>query len=691
MEFHREPGQVKHTMNHQWEDLQSSKGKTQDADAKIAALGFVSVKLATLNEPPIESFDEFADGLKLAKFIESLSAQRVKVSKRVKITGVRLDNLAVCEYAIKHLHESIGNKTTITAKEFFEVNDKAIVAWVTSLHRCFPEPPPPPPMAPPPEEDVEEEHETEEPEEAEAANAVPVMDQDHDGVPDFLPAMAQATPELVEVVDPNVSARSSMMDVAPPEPVNHARAMSHWHKAKAVGKVASGVNHMQLLASLRKPKTSIAAPDQAIPSMSDYTKGELYHSEPAAQADADPEAVTAPPASAPLATEGVVEDHGIGVDTHEELPEPVQMIMNMGFSQWAAKAALARYEGEVEHALNYILENPERAEEEGQALANSQGGEQQEPAPTVAKSTGPLPSVPSQWEIVYTAGVAYRHTPNFTDKSAVHGPDCGARLDVVRIARGETDGLIYLKPYSEDFDGWVPTTSPSGIIIAKEVKREAVSPWRAAKDPSTGKTYFFNSLTKQTSWTRPVDYNPPPPPPPKKKAADGSQTVTFQVPMSWRPGQYVTVNLPNGGTQLVAMAPNVKPGQQVKVSIPTKSSGAAPGGGKRPPPAAPKGDWIMTKDPASGRTYYLNTKTKQTSWTKPSGYNRPPPTIPSQNHSSAPHQTAGAPPGKAMVTFQVPAAWRPGQYINVRKPDGSMAQVAVAPGVKPGQTVRVAV
>ena len=78
----------------------------------------------------------------------------------MKITGVRLDNLAVCEYAIKHLHESIGNKTTITAKEFFEVNDKAIVAWVTSLHRCFPEPPPPPPMAPPPEEDVEEEHET---------------------------------------------------------------------------------------------------------------------------------------------------------------------------------------------------------------------------------------------------------------------------------------------------------------------------------------------------------------------------------------------------------------------------------------------------------------------------------------------------------------------------------------------------
>ena len=54
--------------------LQSSKGKTQDADAKIAALGFVSVKLATLNEPPIESFDEFADGMHAVpgtKFTES--------------------------------------------------------------------------------------------------------------------------------------------------------------------------------------------------------------------------------------------------------------------------------------------------------------------------------------------------------------------------------------------------------------------------------------------------------------------------------------------------------------------------------------------------------------------------------------------------------------------------------------------
>ena len=50
---------------------------TQNARAR--ALDFVNTKLATMNTPPIDDFKGFNDGLKLAKFIESLSGNRVKV------------------------------------------------------------------------------------------------------------------------------------------------------------------------------------------------------------------------------------------------------------------------------------------------------------------------------------------------------------------------------------------------------------------------------------------------------------------------------------------------------------------------------------------------------------------------------------------------------------------------------------
>lgn len=79
--------------------------------------------------------------MKLAKLIESLygDGTRIKVakrrgnshhstslcaqvSKRVKITGVRLDNLAVCEHYITELHKMNHIHVTITAKEFFEAH-----------------------------------------------------------------------------------------------------------------------------------------------------------------------------------------------------------------------------------------------------------------------------------------------------------------------------------------------------------------------------------------------------------------------------------------------------------------------------------------------------------------------------------------------------------------------------------------
>jgi len=58
----------------------------QSTDAASArALEFVNTKLATMNIPPMDAFEGFADGLKLAKFVESLSGHRVKVRERRRL------------------------------------------------------------------------------------------------------------------------------------------------------------------------------------------------------------------------------------------------------------------------------------------------------------------------------------------------------------------------------------------------------------------------------------------------------------------------------------------------------------------------------------------------------------------------------------------------------------------------------
>jgi len=292
----------------------------------------------------------------------------------------------------------------------------------------------------------------------------------------------------------------------------------------------------------------------------------------------------------------------------------------------------------------------------------------------------PLPSVPSKWIVVYASGVAYRSSPSFNDRdsSGAVGPECGTRFKAVRAAYG-ADQVLYLEVHIVGSGLWIPVTSPGGKIqICREVGGATEgTPWRAAKDPQTGRTYYFNSKTKETVWNRPADFISPP----QQKASNvppAMISLSFQVPLTWRPGQYVTVDLPGGGSQLVGMAPDVKPGQTVKVKIPNPA--LKPGGAAPPPPtpANTTGEWKASKDPKTGRIFYVNMSTKETTWSKPPGFKPAPP----------------PPPGKSSgveVTFTVPATWQPGQTINVRKPDGTMAQVAVAAGVKPGQTVRVCV
>jgi len=544
----------------------------------------------------------------------------------VLLPGIRLDNLAVCEHVIRTDGNLSEMGASITAKEFFEVNEKAILAWLTPVQKNYPVPPPPPP-APPPMV-VQAEADSEEFDEGRYSIDATASVISEEGAKALMAAGAIAEGDMCH-------AHTTTID--------HARAAANWHRTEPVKTTATIVKHWELQMAHKKPKAQVAHPIGAQPTIAGLASSSLYHSEEAAAAGAamgatlESSSHLTPTASA----KGIVEDHGITLGSEEVDTD--------------GDAALARMLQEEEDAAYAAMQR---------------------------HASEPLPLEGSEWEVIYAAGVAYRHTLSFNDKSDKHGPEFGEMVTAHHVVRS-SEGLIYIKP--EGIDSWLPTMSPTGIKILREVKEDStISPWRPAKDVHSGGTYYFNTETKETTWERPPGYHDPPPPPPQRNEGQppqGKVMVTFKVPMTWRPGQNCLVDVPGGASQLVAVAKGIKPGQTVKVAVSDPQY-------KAPPEAECQqgehsDDWIAITDPSTGRDYFYNVKTQQTSWVKPSGYHSPP-GLPVQHHPSA-NQTSD----KIWISFEVPHNWRPGQYCNIRKPDGTMAMVAVAKDVKPGQTVKV--
>ncbi|TPP41003.1 WW domain family protein [Leishmania donovani] len=112
--------------------------------------------------------------------------------------------------------------------------------------------------------------------------------------------------------------------------------------------------------------------------------------------------------------------------------------------------------------------------------------------------------------------------------------------------------------------------------------------WEARVDPRTGRTFYINHETKTTSWERP------------------------------------------------AVAPTPLPAVR-------PSSGNVE--------ACGDGDWVPCVDPATGRTFYVNDKTRQTSWTrpKPAVQAPPPPTPPNAPSPMQSGAVALPPPWEARV------------------------------------------
>jgi len=118
-------------------------------------------------------------------------------------------------------------------------------------------------------------------------------------------------------------------------------------------------------------------------------------------------------------------------------------------------------------------------------------------------------------------------------------------------------------------------------------ERIGTSDWVKNSDPSSGRIYYANLKTKETSWKVPEEI---------RDLVGGSQTtgewVEREDSKSKRKYYYNTVTRETSWTMPESM------------------------GGK-------KGEWKKRTDPKSSKVYYFNTATRETSWKKPAGYQEP--------------------------------------------------------------------
>ena len=156
--------------------------------------------------------------------------------------------------------------------------------------------------------------------------------------------------------------------------------------------------------------------------------------------------------------------------------------------------------------------------------------------------------------------------------------------------------------------------------------------WTEHKDPATGKAYYYNKLTKETTWekpaTRPGPSMPPAPAAPKAPSVPGAPVAPGGLPPDWTEHKDPATGKAYYYNKLTKETTWEKPATRPGPSMPP-----APAAPKAPSvpgaPVAPGGlppDWTEHKDPATGKAYYYNKLTKETTWEKPA--TRPGPSMP---------------------------------------------------------------
>lgn len=148
-----------------------------------------------------------------------------------------------------------------------------------------------------------------------------------------------------------------------------------------------------------------------------------------------------------------------------------------------------------------------------------------------------------------------------------------------------------------------------------------MSEWSEAKDPSSGRTYYYNKVTKATSWTKPAEMGAAAAPvaaapapgggaDPDNVAANWNETTD---PRSGKVYFYNKVTKKTSWTKPACMTAGTTT-VTTAVATPVAATPAA----ATPAAATPAaGEWAEVKDPNSGKSYWYNKQTKATTWKNP--------------------------------------------------------------------------
>lgn len=188
-------------------------------------------------------------------------------------------------------------------------------------------------------------------------------------------------------------------------------------------------------------------------------------------------------------------------------------------------------------------------------------------------------------------------------------------------------------------DGWKEVTDPNSgrlyyvnkvtqqsswtkpLVESLEVEDDLENGWKEVKDPKSGRTYFYNKHTQERSWTKPVKVIGAvlPVVQPKQEELSHNDAVDGEV------------------TALTILAPTVGS----KSSSPPSPTSTSMSTSKQPIPIKPKepvvgdsegstqnglsvftSEWVELFDPKSNKMYFANKNTKQRVWKLPVGVDK---------------------------------------------------------------------
>ncbi|KAK7196065.1 WW domain containing protein [Novymonas esmeraldas] len=172
-------------------------------------------------------------------------------------------------------------------------------------------------------------------------------------------------------------------------------------------------------------------------------------------------------------------------------------------------------------------------------------------------------------------------------------------------------GRIFYVDHRSKKTTWERPSNPSSAAttniasVAKHVvaggtgAAELPAPWEACVDPQSGRTFYVNHDTKSTTW------HPPSAVPSSASSAASVPTTAAAPPPPLPPNGHANT----GGDRDWVPRVDVATGRTFYVNEKTRQTRWTP-----PTSAAP---WEARVDPQSGRTFYVNHDTKTTSWQPP--------------------------------------------------------------------------